>query len=86
VEAGLANAPSTSAQREALLDFGAQFGIAYQMTDDYLDHETEDYDQVAAQIDCARASLEPLGRSAAHLEDMLDYLNAKVWETSRSHR
>ena len=94
VEAGLANAPSTTSEREALLDFGAQFGIAYQMTDDYLDGEAADFDRVAAQIDCARDSLQPLGRPAGHLEsrpachleDMLDYLNAKVWETSRRHR
>lgn len=86
VEAGLAHGSASPAEHERLLEFGRHFGIAYQMADDFLDREIADYDAVSGQIELARASLDPLGRAARHAEDLLEYLNAKIWETGRSHR
>jgi farnesyl diphosphate synthase len=86
VEAGLAHGSPESAERACLLEFGRRFGTAYQMADDFLDGEIADDQSLSAQFEFAREILAPLGRSAGHLEDLLDYLNAKVWENGCSHR
>lgn len=72
--------------REQLLQFGREFGIAYQTADDYLDGEIDDLSQVTAQFTRAEACLASFGSRAAGLQAMLDYLNAKVWEDGRSRR
>ncbi len=86
VEAGLATGSPQPCARAALLEFGRRFGVAYQTADDFLDGEIEDDGSVAAQFEFARDTLAPLGRSACHLEGLLDYLNAKVWENGCSRR
>lgn len=73
-------------EREAALTFGRAFGFAYQTMDDYLDGEIEDLTPVTRQFAAMRTCLDLFGDRAQHLEDLLDHLNAKIWEDGRSHR
>lgn len=85
-EAGTLSTSVSREERHAALSFGTEFGVSYQLVDDYLDGEIDDLRQVTEQFDRARECLEPLGERARHLEDLLDYLNAKIWEDGSRHR
>ena len=72
-------------ERHAVREFGREYGMAYQMVDDYLDAETSCREQVMEQFDRARGCLHPLGERAMHLCEMLDYLNSKIQAGCQAH-
>lgn len=82
----LAADAATLSPSHAAMSFATEFGVSYQLVDDYLDGEIDDLRQVTDQFEHARECLEPFGERASHLEDLLDYLNAKLWEDGSSHR
>lgn len=85
VEAGTAyaNAPSYP----LLNRFGREFGAAFQFTDDYLDGEITDQQILFSQYERALACLQPFPETARRpLEELIDYLHARVIEKSRCHR
>ena len=78
VEAGCLSPSIPKIERQAVQDFGREYGVAYQMVDDYLDAEISCLEQVMEQFDRARACLHPLGERSMHLCEMLDYLSSKI--------
>jgi geranylgeranyl pyrophosphate synthase len=66
--------------------FGREFGVAFQIADDWLDGEIADPDVVAAQFDSARACLTSFGRDAEPLHELINYLDARVFEKDHCHR
>ena len=77
-EAGCLCPSIPKAERLAVQAFGCEYGVAYQMVDDYLDAETSCADEVADQLERARACIAGFGDRAGHLLEMLDYLNAMI--------
>ncbi len=74
VRAGAAFADLSPAEQTCLLDFGAEFGIAYQMRDDHLDGEVPTSLTAANRFARACASLAPFGPRAQPLRDLVEYL------------
>ena len=85
-EAGGLNSVAPHREHEAALTFGREFGFAYQAVDDYIDGEIEDLTLVTRPFAAMRTCLDSFGERAQPLEDLLDHLNAKIWEDGRSHR
>ncbi|MCX6593060.1 MAG: polyprenyl synthetase family protein [Acidobacteria bacterium] len=77
VQAGMAYAPSDVRIDEGLRRFGREFGVAFQVADDLVDGEIDDYAVVEAQLDRARHCLVGYGEDAASVSELLDYLNAR---------
>jgi farnesyl diphosphate synthase len=76
-----------SQEAEATLDaLGREFGMAYQMADDFLDGEETDPLHLARQFDRARALMRECGGKTELLEDVLEYMHGKTIEAYRSHR
>ena len=86
IHAGLLSSRAGSDHSQAVLSFGHEFGSAYQVLDDYLDGEITDSAPVDQQFSRARACLQVFGSEAYPLEELLDHLNGKIFETNRSHR
>ena len=86
VEAGTLSTPRSITDTTALLQFGREFGVAYQMMDDYLDGEFDDAVAVDEQFSQARVLLDGFPGQAGGLLDLLNHLNAKIWEEDRRHR
>ena len=86
VEAGFLGAQGSKTHTARLLQFGKEFGAAYQGMDDLLDGEAGDVAAVHEQFARARALLDDFGARADGLLDLLDHLNAKIWEEDRRHR
>ncbi len=78
VEAGCLSPSIPKIERQAVQAFGREYGVAYQMVDDYLDAETSCLDQVMEQFHRARSCLHPLGDRSMQLCEMLDYLSFKI--------
>lgn len=85
-EAGSVTSGSSHPNRDATLTFGREFGFAYQTVDDYIDGDIDDLTPVTRQFAAMRTCLDTFGDSAQPLEDLLDHLNAKIWEDGRSNR
>jgi geranylgeranyl pyrophosphate synthase len=83
VEAGGVSSPSYGPLKAPLLAFGRQFGLAYQMVDDYLDSDLHDFELAAAEVERARR-LAPLP-GHGHLLELVDYLHARLTK-DRRHR
>lgn len=78
---------SNSQESEATLDaLGREFGMAYQMADDFIDGEETDSLRLARQFDVARARMRDCGGKTELLEDVLEYMHGKTIEAHRSHR
>lgn len=77
VQAGMAFAPPDARIEEGLRRFGREFGVAFQVADDLVDGEIDDYAVVEAQLERARHCLVGYGEEAASLCELLDYLNAR---------
>lgn len=84
--AGALFAPGDAPSEGRLIGFGREFGIAFQMADDYLDGDLKDIEELRAQLERTRACLTPIGPAAAPLHGLLDYLNARAWKKDSSHR
>ncbi len=63
-----------------LKDFGRAFGLAFQLTDDYIDGEiaTADKHSLYQQYDRCRALLAPYGPAALHIHELIDYLEQRA--------
>jgi geranylgeranyl pyrophosphate synthase len=68
------------ANERALLNcFGRQFGLAFQMSDDLLDGELANPAPFAEKLSTLRAAIEPFGPASRSLEELIDYLHARVY-------
>jgi len=76
VEAGCVS-HSTGVPKE-LEAFGRQFGVAFQLSDDFLDNELEDRKTLDETYDQCRASLQPYGANAEPLLELVEYLAART--------
>lgn len=64
---------------QALLScFGREFGLAFQMSDDLLDGELGESDPLEEKITTLRAAIAPFGEASRDLEELVDYLHARV--------
>ncbi|MDQ2948387.1 MAG: hypothetical protein M3Y27_21030, partial [Acidobacteriota bacterium] len=70
----------------AVSSFGHELGAAYQILDDYMDGEIADAAAVEAQFSKARSCLKVFGSRAHPLEELLDYLNGKIFEKNSRNR
>lgn len=67
------------ANEKALLNcFGREFGLAFQMSDDLLDGELANPAPFEEKIGTLRAAVRPFGAASRSLEDLVDYLHARV--------
>lgn len=67
------------ANEKALLNgFGREFGLAFQMTDDVLDGEPTDRSLLEEKLTTLRATIAPFGAASRDLEELVDYLDARV--------
>jgi farnesyl diphosphate synthase len=67
------------ANERALLNcFGREFGLAFQMCDDLLDGELASHAPFEEKISTLRAAIQPFGAASRPLEDLIDYLHARV--------
>lgn len=67
------------ANERALLNcFGREFGLAFQMSDDLLDGELASHAPFEEKISTLRAAIQPFGAASRSLEDLIDYLHARV--------
>jgi len=80
VSAGSLFADLDSNERALLNCFGREFGLAFQMTDDLLDGQATDRDILDEKLSTLRAVIAPFGTAARHLEELVDYLDARVPE------
>ncbi len=85
VEAGGVSSPEYDRRESGLRRFARQYGLAFQMADDYLDGDLEDRHAALLEVDRAREFAESLGGGPNELSELADYLYAKVTEHS-SHR
>jgi geranylgeranyl pyrophosphate synthase len=83
-KAGLLFVDSDSTMARGMRRFAREFGLTYQVADDYLDGEIRDFSEVESQLIRARGCLEPFQPAAAELAELLEYLNERCFETSRS--
>lgn len=86
VRAGMALAEPAEVQRESLCGFGREFGIAFQMADDFMDDDAVSGPAVQRQLDAARRCLEPLGAASDPLADLVDYLHERTTQKRCCHR
>ena len=86
VEAGILGTLGSKMHTSRLVQFGKEFGAAYQAMDDLLDGEAGDVAAVNERFARARALLDDFAGRADGLLDLLDHLNAKIWEEDRRHR
>lgn len=82
-EAGLMFTDHDSALARTLRRFAREYGLAFQIVDDYLDGECASFKTVDAQLRRCRAALAPLAPAAAPLEEMIDYLYARSHSVTR---
>jgi geranylgeranyl pyrophosphate synthase len=67
------------ANEKALLNcFGREFGLAFQMSDDLLDGELASPEPFEEKLCTLRAAVRPFGAASRPLEDLIDYLHARV--------
>lgn len=84
IEAGTAYAAAPS--YPLLKRFGREYGVAFQLTDDYLDGELKDRSRLSRQFDLTRECLAPFGTGADPLAELLDYLEKRAAAQDRRHR
>jgi len=58
--------------------FGREFGVAFQLTDDYLDGELNDRARLEEQFQKTRHCLAPFGAGAGPLQELVDYLEERA--------
>jgi len=89
LEAGLLGASKQQLPerfRFALRSFAREFGVAYQMTDDWADGDLQSADAIETQYKSALACLMPLGASmAGPLVDLVEALRGRFLSTSPIH-
>ena len=82
IEAGVAYAPArlegSASIYGPLRSFGRHFGVALQMTDDYLDGEASDFRQLERQLSASTDCLVPFGAAASPLVELVEYLHVRA--------
>ncbi len=78
------SSPEYDRRESGLRRFARQYGLAFQMADDYLDGDLEDRHAALLEVDRAREFAESLGGGPNELSDPADYLYAKVTEHESS--
>ncbi len=81
IEAGAVYAPRRddgSGLQASLKQFGRQYGIALQMTDDYLDGELKEFAHLAGHLEVTRECLAPFGAAARPLVELVEYLHVRA--------
>lgn len=76
VEAGCVSHPD--GVPDELEEFGRQFGVAFQLTDDFLDGELEDRKILDETYEQCRASLQHYGAHAEPLLELVQYLEQRT--------
>ena len=84
MEAGAAYAESPP--YPMLKRFGRDYGVAFQLTDDYLDGELKDRSRLSRQFDLTRERLAPFGAGAHSLAELVGYLEERASAQDRRHR
>lgn len=84
MEAGAVSAPG--GLPESLARFGKCFGLAFQLTDDYLDGEIHDTEILYHQYDRCREILKPYADNAAPVNELVQYLEERVRAASHRRR
>lgn len=83
VEAGIAYAEAAPA---GLMEFGRNFGLAFQYVDDFRDGELLDPSLLQNALDTARDRARVHGPAARPLENLIDYLHDRAFAEDRRHR
>ena len=82
IEAGVTYAsacPGASASTYGpLRSFGHHFGVALQMTDDYLDGEASDFGTLERQLSATTECLRPFDAAASPLVELVEYLHVRA--------
>ncbi len=78
VSAGTLFAGVDPNEKALLNGFGREFGLAFQMTDDVLDGESADLCVLEDKLTTLRATIAPFGTARRDLEELVDYLHARV--------
>lgn len=76
-QAGLMFSDPESIPAITLRRFAREFGLAFQIVDDYLDGECSDFSVVDAHLRRCREALTPLAPAADPLDEMVEYLYAR---------
>lgn len=82
-QAGLMFTDPKALPARVLRKFAREYGLAFQIVDDYLDGECADFATVDAQLRRCRETLAPLAPAAGPLEEMVDYLYARSYTRPR---
>ncbi|MCL4842035.1 MAG: polyprenyl synthetase family protein [Bryobacteraceae bacterium] len=82
-QAGLMFTDPKALPARVLRKFAREYGLAFQIVDDYLDGECADFGTVDAQLQRCRETLAPLAPAAGPLEEMVDYLYARSYTRPR---
>jgi geranylgeranyl pyrophosphate synthase len=82
-QAGLMFTDPGTLPARTLRRFAREYGLAFQIVDDYLDGECTEYATVDAQLKRCLETLAPLAPAAGPLEEMVDYLYARSNSVSR---
>jgi geranylgeranyl pyrophosphate synthase len=85
VEAGGVSSTEFDRREPEFRSFARQFGLAFQMTDDYLDHDLDTPETALRQVQRARTLAASLGSESNELMDLTDYLHGKITH-DRRHR
>jgi geranylgeranyl diphosphate synthase, type II len=67
-------------ERALLRCFAREFGLAFQMTDDLLDGDYVDHAMLDDKLTTLRAVVAPFGPQRGPLEELIDFLHARVAE------
>lgn len=81
--AGLLFSGADAGEVHNLVRFGRDFGVAFQLADDFLDGDLPDAGPALARLEKARERLRPYGTAAQGLTELLDYIDARIFENDR---
>lgn len=76
----------TPESEAALERLGREFGMSYQMADDYLDGDDPDSARLTSQFERTRQLMRACDGKTELLGDVLEYMYGKTLETNCSHR
>ena len=86
VQAGGAVSPKFAEHEHTLMRFAREFGQAFQLTDDLIDGDLMDPAPVLSQLESARTVASALGERSHELLELVEYLNARIWQNNHSRR
>ncbi len=82
-QAGLMFSDPKSLPARVLRRFASEYGMAFQIVDDYLDGECDDFSAVDDCLRRCRETLAPLAPAAGPLDEMIEYLYARCHAHTR---